>query len=75
MTTRLDAAEGKLTTRLEEVADEQTVLSHDVSALYEHLEQRRTSNENIQDYNEKPYSAVQFDEYILEGWLTSSPHC
>ena len=53
MTARLDATEGKLTTRLEEVADEQTVLSHDVSAMYEHPEQMRASNENLQDYNEK----------------------
>ena len=74
MTAQLDATEGKLTTRLEKVADEQTAVSHHVSALYEHLEQRRTSNENLQDYNKKPYSVVQFDEYILEVWLTPIPH-
>ena len=74
MTAQPDATEGKLTTRLEKVADEQTALSHHVSALYEYLEQRRTSNENLQDYNEKPYSAVQFDEYILEVWLTPICH-
>ena len=53
MTARLDATEGKLSTRLEEVADEQTVLSYDVSAMYEHFEQMRTSNVRLQDHNEK----------------------
>ena len=38
---------------MEDIADEQTVLSHDVTALFEHPEQMRTSYENLQDQTQK----------------------
>ena len=53
LTSRLDTVDVKLSTRLNEIADDQTVLKHDVSALYEHLEQMKSSHEHFQSHIDK----------------------